>query len=624
MPRVADPRAVLRRVLPGRIAYAVWSASYRRALPVEINHFDLQDVLPSVFYLFRFGHRRGVGRFLETFAPAGAASVPARRRATTAKRIAEVLSARPDLDGFRGPAEQAVLADLLLCFCLQNAHRALGRDRQVQRVAPTHYLASWIDLPHTTSALRFVPEMLVATLADQRGRYVEPTTGHERRRTRFPLGDPDANLLLEKFSEGMRWSGLRADRAGDRFDEEESAVGLDQLLTVRLAQQLGRAPGKTRGQRNQKIPNELPIATKAAKDFAEDIRRFVRSYAGQIPRHAFVDDLEACIATGLTTILGGTAEVLLHWVETGDVLPSHKQQPAQLLADCSHGLDHGIRRYAEDSMDDFIRRFWRLPEVLMTLRLLDHSIRGPAGAGVPGPRRESPPAATCRIHRLGAVLHAKQDEADEARFLHRTMAGYCADLADALRSDHPEMADALLDQERRPNPIRRLATALTLLMGPRLTTATFFRFLDSCAGVGRPNTLLHKRRTSRGVEAVGGARRTREVRGLVFSDAVLEYLVHGQLISAGGGGRRILSLQDFLRRIRKRYGFHVDRAPDHMEVSSEILQRNRAFLERRLRDLGLLRGVNDAESMKRLRPRFKVQAGEDVPTGCGLNPEQPG
>jgi hypothetical protein len=30
------------------------------------------------------------------------------------------------------------------------------------------------------------------------------------------------------------------------------------------------------------------------------------------------------------------------------------------------------------------------------------------------------------------------------------------------------------------------------------------------------------------------------------------------------------------------------------------------MLERRLRDLGLLMGVNDAEAMKRLRPRFEL------------------
>ena len=41
-----------------------------------------------------------------------------------------------------------------------------------------------------------------------------------------------------------------------------------------------------------------------------------------------------------------------------------------------------------------------------------------------------------------------------------------------------------------------------------------------------------------------------------------------------------------------------------MTVSNALLQANRAVLERRLRDLGLLVGVNDAEAMKRLQPRF--------------------
>jgi hypothetical protein len=42
-----------------------------------------------------------------------------------------------------------------------------------------------------------------------------------------------------------------------------------------------------------------------------------------------------------------------------------------------------------------------------------------------------------------------------------------------------------------------------------------------------------------------------------------------------------------------------------MTISNDLLQANRAILERRLRDLGLLVGVNDAEAMKRLRPRFE-------------------
>jgi hypothetical protein len=48
-----------------------------------------------------------------------------------------------------------------------------------------------------------------------------------------------------------------------------------------------------------------------------------------------------------------------------------------------------------------------------------------------------------------------------------------------------------------------------------------------------------------------------------------------------------------------------------MTISNELLRLNRIVLERRLRDLGLLVGVNDAEAMKRLRARFQI-AGQDA------------
>jgi hypothetical protein len=48
-----------------------------------------------------------------------------------------------------------------------------------------------------------------------------------------------------------------------------------------------------------------------------------------------------------------------------------------------------------------------------------------------------------------------------------------------------------------------------------------------------------------------------------------------------------------------------------LTVSNDLLRENRAVLERRLRDLGLLVGVNDAEAMKHLKPRFEPSAGND-------------
>ena len=87
---------------------------------------------------------------------------------------------------------------------------------------------------------------------------------------------------------------------------------------------------------------------------------------------------------------------------------------------------------------------------------------------------------------------------------------------------------------------------------------------------------------------------------------MLDYLVHLHLLKSGNKlGVRALSFGKFLEVLRERYGFCVDTAPPGMTISNELLQRNRAILERRLRDLGLLVGVNDAEAMKRLEPRFE-------------------
>lgn len=126
----------------------------------------------------------------------------------------------------------------------------------------------------------------------------------------------------------------------------------------------------------------------------------------------------------------------------------------------------------------------------------------------------------------------------------------------------------------------------------------------------RPNGLAIKRRVSR---QQNGERRSQDLRSVVFTPALLDFLVHRHLRKAAEGKPfHPLSLPDFLTLLRDRYGLYVDREPPGQLVSQELLRRNKAWFERRLRDLGLLIGVNDAESMKQLRPRFQVENGDAV------------
>ena len=591
-------RKLVEEVLSRDMTREIWSGNYEKVLPFSILDFELPAILPAIFYMFRFGQRRGAGKFLETFGLPDGTSTQ-RRRSATINRVSERLARSDELEGFDGETEQAILGDLFLCFCLENARHSLGRDEQIQRVTPAHYMSSWIDLPQSVGNLRHVPEMIVAILADQKGEHVEPSDDGSR--TWFPIGKGyEDNVLIRAFSQGVgRYGEVLEDLRSDRFDEEDESIGLDQLLMIRLAQQLQAAPDRIRGREGHRISNQRPIAENAARDFSEDIRRFVRSYASAVPRHALTEMLESCFSVGMTTILTSTVEILLRWSGTGEVPHREDQRPAQLFVDCSNGVDRHIKAGAEQSMDDFMRRMERFPVVLMVLRLLDYQAK--ANRNIKKQNISTRPYATAWLNLLGDILHERHEETQRIFYGIEDKADQ---LADKLEEEYPDTASILRDVSIQRNPAWRLAGGLMTLMGPRFVRGNFINMIDSILLTGRPNGMAAKRSTIHG--GGGTTRRKRDVRSLLFTDSVLDYLVHRHLLHRGKPGVRDLSLKEFIESLRKRYGFHVDAEPPGMTISNALLQRNRMVLERRLRDLGLLVGVNDAERMKRLQPRFEL------------------
>lgn len=600
---MSSARRLVEEVLSRDMTRAVWTGNFDKVLPFAVQSFELSAILPAVFYMFRFGHRRGRGKFLDIFAAKMETSTQ-RRQSATIDRVTGELARSPALEGFDGQVQKAVLGDLLLCFCLENVKQSLGRDKQIQRVMPAHYMASWVDLPVSISDLRSVPEMIVALLADQKGDRVE--TNGDGDRTYFAVGRGyENNVLLRAFSQGViRRGDVLSDLASDGFNEENESVGLDQMLMIRLAQQLQAAPEKMRGKDGVSIANQRPIAETAARCFSEDIRRFVRSYADPTPRQVLVEMLESCIAVGMTTILTSTVEMLFSWISEGKVPDRQEQRPASLFVDGSNGMDQQIGTQAERSMDDFMRRMERFPVILMVLRLLDYEARN--NQSIKKQNIQSRPYATAWLDLLGELLH--DQEHPQAQRVHFGIEDKAEKLAEKLsEEDYAEAAGILSKVDNQPNAVLRLANGLTALMGQKSSRSNLLNMVDSALLTGRPNGLAAKRTTTRGTGAGGsGTRRRREVRSLVFTDSVLDYLVHLHLLKSGNKpGVRSLSFGKFIEVLKERYGFHVDTAPPGMTISNELLQRNRAILERRLRDLGLLVGVNDAEAMKRLRPRFE-------------------
>jgi hypothetical protein len=250
-------------------------------------------------------------------------------------------------------------------------------------------------------------------------------------------------------------------------------------------------------------------------------------------------------------------------------------------------------------MDDFVRRIERFPVVLMALRLLDHGARyDPNLKRLDIPTR---PYATEWVNLLGDLLHKRRDEARDVLY---DLGRKAEALAEAFSDEYPEAAKIFQNDSSQPSVIWRLAEALTLLQGKGNTQQQLMKLIDSSMMTERPNGLATKRSVMRALSAAG--RKKRDVRALVFTDSVLDHLVHLHVLRGGNrSGFRPLAFNEFLRILRDRYGFCVDVAPPSLTVSNELLQDNRAVLERRLRDLGLLVGVNDAEAMKHLKPRFE-------------------
>jgi hypothetical protein len=478
---------------------------------------------------------------------------------------------------------------LLLAYCLENKAHRVGRDERVQRVFPTHYFSTWIDLPKEIANLRNVPEMIVALLAHQdTGQSLKPGagTGH------YQIGDDlDRNLLLSLFGSGTTVQGQQDNVRVDKFDEN-TEVGIDQLLAIRLAQFLGEAPTKVRGE-NPEIPNQLPAATAAAKIFYDDLNVFLRSYGRNIPRQSLLPMLESCIAIGTTNTYLSTVSIMLQWSMSGTVPERQSQKPWGLFVDCSASTDMSLRRFSEECVDDLVQRLSRLPIYMMCLRVLEQRARQERLDDLPS----SFPDPTQHINYLGDLLFGRSENSDFIKGLIRSS---CNKLSDALGEAGDLHAKNLLDN-KDVHPAWRMAEALVYLMGDKLHGAHFRKYLDSCLMIDQPNGLGRKRRT-----ILKG--KSSERRSIVLTNTALDFLVHRHLRKTKRGtGPTSLSLDDFISRLRSHYGLFIDESTPGLSIPSDELRKNRGYLERRLRDLGLFVGVNDAEAMKRLRQRFEVE-----------------
>jgi len=522
----------------------------------------------------------------------------ARKPSVTADNISKKLAGSPEFEGFVGTTLENILGDMMLAFCLENNKRALGRDKQIQRIAATHYMASWVDLPPDSADLRGVPEMIVAILANQK-KGTSVSVSQDNENSRFKVGKQahNENLLLKTFNAGIYKGEGPIGPQSDKFDEGME-VSLDQLLTIRLAMLLKHAPpsmqksSKTNG---PDISNQRPIAKTASEQFHDDMRKFIRDYSDLIPRQVFLEMLESCMAVGLTTIFTSVVNIMLDWEESGEILENQDQHPAAVFLDCSNGTDRILRAHAETSMEGVLRRARRLPVTLIAIRLLNSYAQRTKIKGYQE-SIETIPFADKHLNFLGDILHGRTGD-DVKKRLEMDLNALVDQLETDGDDDDKDIIKTLRD-ENQENPVWRLAEALQLVRLRIKKSSEMMELLKSILMSDYPNGIARQRKTKDSPLSYS----------MVLTDSLIDYLVHlPDLGNKKGLGN---SLNEFTKRLIESYGFYIDEAPPGTDIPADVLRKNRMILERRLRDLGLLMGVNDAESMKLLKLRFAPPEGE--------------
>lgn len=602
---MVNAKEVFEDILSRPTVKKLWTANFQPAIPFTPQDFDIGSLMPAMLYMFRWGHRRGKGKFVDRF---GAIQNDSKTYATV-DGVANILGAQDELIGFDSEASKAILGDMLLSFTLENKNHQEGRIEQIQRVYPSHYLSSWIDLPKDVANLRFIPEILVALLLHQKDGVHIQKNG---RKSRYGIGVGfDENLLLSLFGKGMEISGQnKTSLTSDHFIESELSIGLEQLLTIRIAQYCGEAPMKARGGGEvEQIPNQWPLATKAMNSFREDFNTFIQAYGESVPRQSFIQMLESCISLGLSTIFFSTVNILNSWNKHGELPTDDQQKLFPLFIDCSSGGDKGLRQLSEESSQILFRGLGNIPKILMCMRIIDDEVTSDEHLRKSLPTRQ--PLATEYIDLLGSIFFSSHPD---SRDIHRSISKACMKIADTLSNEEieSEIQDVLTKEE---NPISRLSEALCLLMGDKAHYTRYMQVVNSALMVDKVNGLSQKRKMSQ-KNKIGRISRF-DVYSIILTNPMLDFIVHRHLRkSAKGKGAKPLTFIDLLKILKERYGLYVDESPPGMSIPVEKLLHNKRILERRLRDLGVLVGVNDAESMKRLKQRYRAvgdeQNSEDV------------
>lgn len=541
---------------------------FPKVLTIEMNDFDIDLFLPSLFYTIL---SQGRGKARRTNDP------------KDIQRYIDALAHHSILEGFDDRAGYKVLERLVRTTLITTG--SVGRSNrgeQITSIIPYTLLAHKPGFPAEGSRHRGADTFIYKALREKMNRADKELL--------------DAVKII--FGRGVN-IGNMPDLGGNYDGKAE----LDTLTRLSIAFLDGFQNTRTGMSREQSV---TPACPKLANELATDLLRYLFEYYERMPSQAFTYNLLALINFELFNYTLKLVYAVNGLVQNPEILPSAMRDPLeasspQLYLDFTQDVRGRSHEMAKACVRRDIEAYQQFLYSTLHLRLLD--------SYVISLRRNAE-----RRVKIDSILEGSESGPFYLQGLlflrdNPTLSVYLDAQArvdeERIREENelPDDAGNVVDEEELSwlDDITSVADTdiervVNLLVEGQRDSALkhYVSWYWSVGGMKKTHGLL------------AGSVRTRSSWRYAPSNDLLAVLVQVTAARLSSQGIQSIRLQEFLQFIEKRFGILIDRPPDIFRGAEYIAAAhdNLRAMQNRLRQMGIFRDLSDDFTIQRLHPPY--------------------
>ncbi len=557
-----------------KLPKSVVGVKFPRVCTIELNSFDIDLLLPSLFFTIL---AQGRGKAKQINDPKAIA------------QFLEALAQHPRLVGFSDLEGKKILERFVRTALITTG--AAGRYRmaeQITSVVPYTLLAHKPGFPSAGSRQRGADTFIYQVFREY-------------------LGEDNE---LRQFVKMVFGRGVIIGNMPELGGEYDGVTELDTLTHLSLAFLDGFKNTRPGISREKNVPSPCSMLS---KEFAVDLLRYLFEYHKTMPMQAFTHHLLILINFELFNYTLKLVHSVNELVQNPEELPAamsedKKASPPQLYLDFTETSSGYSQEMAKACVRRDIETYQQFLESNLLLRQLDMYAeklkRNPRKRAVI--ERILPPTLTGAEYLQGLLLLRNDPE------ISRDIAALASSDEDEIRQlntqegeeedpDALNWLDALIDTAE--DEVERV---ISLLVEAQRGNAIghFMQWYWSAGGLKKPQGILR------------GAATNRKSWRYAPTNDVLAVLVQLAAVRLGkptkqenGESVQPIRLQDFLQFLEEQFGILVDRPPapfEGAEYTAAARDNLRAML-RRLRQMGIFRDLSDDFTVQRLHPPYAGQ-----------------